>query len=334
MVDWCKIEEVLLRSQQQISCPICLYPPVAGKITKCGHIYCWPCILNYLALGENKWRKCPICFESIYKDDLKSVRILKTDEYKVGDSIELNLIFKEKSSTLIYPLNLLKFFELKKPTCLNDFANSKDYDECKKYLKLQAVNSVYINEEILKRETNELRKELSSGDCEDNVKFFINESLSLLEKRENFKVNERDESPKVENLTKTVTAEATVRYKDEFDLTINDSDPEELLNPQPSINGNKDEDNDEDNQSPTMTNTTNGYSYFYQAKDGQRIFMNSLNLRCLIFEYKTIESCPLKIEGKIVAIENMFMTEELRKRFRYLAHIPLHSEFLCIALIM
>ena len=99
------------------SCPICLYPPTAGvypnfcisntinislsfsfsvpfpiaaKITRCGHVYCWSCVLHYLALvsnyhyrvnpeslkflclqGEKKWRKCPICYESIYKQDLK-----------------------------------------------------------------------------------------------------------------------------------------------------------------------------------------------------------------------------------------------------------------------
>lgn len=34
LVDWSKIEEILLRSHQEISCPICLYPPVSAKITK------------------------------------------------------------------------------------------------------------------------------------------------------------------------------------------------------------------------------------------------------------------------------------------------------------
>ena len=30
-----------------------------AKITKCGHIYCWPCILHYLSLGEKKWAQVP-----------------------------------------------------------------------------------------------------------------------------------------------------------------------------------------------------------------------------------------------------------------------------------
>jgi len=52
-------------------CPICLDTPCAARITKCGHIYCWPCILHYLELDHRSWRKCPICHEAIHKSDLK-----------------------------------------------------------------------------------------------------------------------------------------------------------------------------------------------------------------------------------------------------------------------
>ena len=355
MVDWCKIEQVLLRSHQQISCPICLYPPIAGRITKCGHIYCYPCILNYLALGDKKWRKCPICFDSIYKDDLKSVRILKIDEYKVGDKISLNLMFKEKSSTLIYPLNLIKFYEIKKPKCLNDLSNLKDYDECKKYLKLQTIDSTYVNEGISNREIMELENELKSGDCEENVKKFINESLSLIEKREKIKEVEsteeiiEEQQPIKENFMKPFAV--TVHYKDAFDLTVEETCPmnsqnsdHEMLNVEESgtteVNSISvissgdicEEGEEEEIKTRTNSDTKSSYSHFYQAEDGQRIFLNSLNLRCLIHEYSQIENCPLKIEAKIVAIENMFMNDELRKRFRYLAHIPLHSEFQIVEL--
>lgn len=48
LVEWSMIEEVHIDSNEIISCPICLYPPQAGKMTKCGHIFCWSCILHYL----------------------------------------------------------------------------------------------------------------------------------------------------------------------------------------------------------------------------------------------------------------------------------------------
>lgn len=71
LVDWNKIEQIIVRSSEEPQCPICLFPPVASKMTKCGHMYCWSCILHYLALSDKEWRKCPICYDSIYINDLK-----------------------------------------------------------------------------------------------------------------------------------------------------------------------------------------------------------------------------------------------------------------------
>ncbi len=72
MVDWDLVEQVGLKSAAGVpSCPICLYPPTAAKIARCGHVFCWTCILHYLALSDNDWRKCPICFDSIHKHHLK-----------------------------------------------------------------------------------------------------------------------------------------------------------------------------------------------------------------------------------------------------------------------
>ena len=71
LVDWNLIEQVGLKTSGVPSCPICLYPPTAAKIAKCGHVFCWSCILHYLALSDDAWRKCPICYDSIYKEDLK-----------------------------------------------------------------------------------------------------------------------------------------------------------------------------------------------------------------------------------------------------------------------
>ena len=50
LVDWGLIEQVRLRTSgsEPTSCPICLFPPTAAKISRCGHVFCWPCILHYL----------------------------------------------------------------------------------------------------------------------------------------------------------------------------------------------------------------------------------------------------------------------------------------------
>lgn len=72
------------------ACPICLSPPTAPRMTKCGHVYCYPCILHYLTIKDDdksgrpaapsltappqKWRRCPICWDAVYARDLKAVR--------------------------------------------------------------------------------------------------------------------------------------------------------------------------------------------------------------------------------------------------------------------
>lgn len=39
------------------------HSPFHTCLCRCGHVYCWSCILRYLSLSERTWRKCPICFE-------------------------------------------------------------------------------------------------------------------------------------------------------------------------------------------------------------------------------------------------------------------------------
>lgn len=71
------------------ACPICLSPPTAPRMTKCGHVFCYPCILHYLNIKDDdqarptasaaptsvqKWRRCPICWDAVYARDLKAVR--------------------------------------------------------------------------------------------------------------------------------------------------------------------------------------------------------------------------------------------------------------------
>jgi len=89
------------------------------RVTKCGHLYCWPCLLQYLAFErEYSWKKCPLCADPIYKADIRKVTILHVDQNfddfaiaKVanmaeedfknigfGKSIEFNLMIRNKSN--------------------------------------------------------------------------------------------------------------------------------------------------------------------------------------------------------------------------------------------
>ncbi|KAH9950925.1 hypothetical protein B0H21DRAFT_720440 [Amylocystis lapponica] len=67
--------EQAVHEEGNTACPICLSPPTAPRMTKCGHVFCFPCILHYLNTSDNlKWVRCPICFDSVNERQLKSVK--------------------------------------------------------------------------------------------------------------------------------------------------------------------------------------------------------------------------------------------------------------------
>ncbi|KAH6916638.1 alkylbase DNA N-glycosylase [Coprinopsis sp. MPI-PUGE-AT-0042] len=95
------------------SCPICLSPPTAPRMTKCGHVFCFPCILHYLSTSENKWARCPICFDSVHGSQLKCVKWYEgpapeTDTIleitpSPGTSLRMRLMQRPHMTTLALP---------------------------------------------------------------------------------------------------------------------------------------------------------------------------------------------------------------------------------------
>lgn len=48
--------------------------------------------------------------------------------------------------------------------------------------------------------------------------------------------------------------------------------------------------------------------------------------------YESLENCPSEISGKIIEKETGSMTPQLRKRLRYLQHVPITCQFEVIEL--
>ena len=74
--------QVVHTSASEVSCPVCLEPPVAPKITKCGHIYCWACFLRFLDTQEKGWGRCPICHQA-FSSTIRA--IIALHQYVNGD---------------------------------------------------------------------------------------------------------------------------------------------------------------------------------------------------------------------------------------------------------
>ena len=94
-VEWENVEQVIIHPTEDISCPICLDAPIVPKVTKCGHIYCWSCILRYLSdIGYA--RGCPVCSDQVSlfegEKNLKSVKIEAKTELKLGEKAKFVLL--------------------------------------------------------------------------------------------------------------------------------------------------------------------------------------------------------------------------------------------------
>ncbi|MBN9171116.1 MAG: hypothetical protein J0I50_04395, partial [Microbacterium sp.] len=72
-------------------------------MTKCGHVYCYACILQYLDMGDHPgWRKCPMCNESVDRRHLKSVLIELRPTIKVGDTCNFTLVQRPRDSIVSF----------------------------------------------------------------------------------------------------------------------------------------------------------------------------------------------------------------------------------------
>lgn len=115
-LDWNSVLQILVSAQSQsANCPICLSRPTAPRMAKCGHIFCLPCLIRYMhstddtsPLPEKKarWKKCPICWDSVYISETRSVRWFAGQEGEApreGGDVVLRLISRQLGSTLALP---------------------------------------------------------------------------------------------------------------------------------------------------------------------------------------------------------------------------------------
>jgi hypothetical protein len=176
LVDWKLIEQIILHNSENLSCPICLHPPVAGKMTRCGHVYCWPCILRYLRYcQETRNYKCPICDEYLHKNDLKSVVEITRNTYNLSEIVTLCLMRREKNSLFAMPVKSA----IQPPSTFLSVSENADNQIYSKLLIANAKDIV----NIIECERSELEIELENNpDMTIDIKHALSESSMRKEK--------------------------------------------------------------------------------------------------------------------------------------------------------
>ncbi|KAH8297574.1 hypothetical protein KR054_003331 [Drosophila jambulina] len=303
LIDWSYIEQINIQTTEELQCPICLYPPVAAKLTRCGHAYCWPCLLHYLSLSDKTWRKCPICYDAIHAGDLKSCTIEQQRDLQVGDTITFQLMRRHKGSMYIEKHGVAGAGG---ENAVERFPLLSAGEEAKRYSKFVIAKKADVAA-IIERERVELLAE-SDVSCPEDV--FIQQALVMLRERgEKLGLEKPDprelelEEVEVEQPCQDTEAKIDIERPDDASVSSSTS------------------------CSSSNNNSTAKYYYFYQSNDGQNIFLHPLNVKMLQACYGTLDLAPLLIEAQILQKEQHSMDEEHRRKFTCLGHLPLTCQF-------
>ncbi|KAI8988363.1 hypothetical protein BDF20DRAFT_814509 [Mycotypha africana] len=362
--DWETIEQILISSAETQFCPICLSPPTAARVTKCGHIYCLPCILHYLELRENTkklWRKCPICWESIYEADLKPKAL--ACGVAEGDTVDMILIQRPAHSTLAFPLsdtwplpqnvisNYVKpdtplipwhftpaamhfaRFMLASPDYLDaeyhrDTMELKDalsdaqgwggFDEIP-YIEASLKKISETQKRLQTQKTKELALAMHTMDmmleavakyakkhppCAPAGSSAREQPPKMMEEEKKRDVSKKEEKMKVE------VPEAYLQYQ----LQQAGAD----FKPPPPQQQQQQQQQQKEKQAGPATDY-----FFYQAVDGQHVYLHPLDIRILKHEFGEYQDFPLRLQVQATAVQESTLTEELRKKCKYLGHLPL-----------
>ncbi|XP_060026474.1 E3 ubiquitin-protein ligase RNF10 isoform X2 [Lagenorhynchus albirostris] len=368
LVNWDFVEQVRICSHEVPSCPICLYPPTAAKITRCGHIFCWACILHYLSLSEKTWSKCPICYSSVHKKDLKSVVATESHQYVVGDTITMQLMKRQKGVLVALPKS--KWMNVEHPIHLGDEQHSQ-------YSKLLLASKEQVLHRVVQEEKAALEQQLAE-EKHTPESCFIEAAIQELKTREEALSGLAESSGEVAGVVAALEQlvlmaplakesvfqprKGMLEYLSAFDEETTEvcslgsppcplalplvEEEEAVSEPEPEGLSEACEDLElaEDNlgegtictessqqepvTKPSITHLSSSPCYyFYQAEDGQHMFLHPVNVRCLVREYGSLEQSPEKISATVVEIAGYSMSEDVRQRHRYLSHLPLTCEF-------
>ncbi|KAK6498940.1 hypothetical protein TWF481_011511 [Arthrobotrys musiformis] len=244
-LSWTSILQVLASSiTQSPSCPICLCDPVAPRMARCGHIFCFACLIRYMASedaetqkqgqhfnnnqNKPKWKKCPICYDSIYMNEVRPVKFYTGQEVpapREGEDVTLRLMMRQPGSTLALPKDVASNLPvLKRKGSVGDGKEEADLipwhyaAEVPDYARIMKGTREYMREEF-EREIAELKEqeridELMFGDETDWVQKAIGKVKSAIDKTQELPEKGQEKLEKFsgrELLEKHLLEEAEVR---------------------------------------------------------------------------------------------------------------------------
>ncbi|PJF18541.1 putative e3 ubiquitin ligase [Paramicrosporidium saccamoebae] len=309
-LEWNDIEMVVVPAQQDVTCPICLDTPLAPQLTKCGHFFCWPCILRYAAAtsmaGSGNWRKCPICFESVSVRQLKSVYFSQVTDFTTNSTeitavgIPMVLIRGTTGTCRVRPVEQMN--QTMTPESLSDLSP---------FEKITFVPRDFVEQNIISREIETLFERLNGMAENDPDRVYTELALTMVEDRRASLASE-GASPRLS--ASEGNSECKSECKSEQKSEYKSEQKCEYKSERKS-----------EGESDVLSEGAS--IFFHQSMDGQPFFLNPLSIRILRREFGTYSEMPAFLCPPVLEIEMSVMNEEIRKRHRYLQHVPTGCQF-------
>ncbi|KAJ5230190.1 hypothetical protein N7489_010898 [Penicillium chrysogenum] len=332
-LDWASVLQVLVSAQTQAaSCPICLSTPVAPRMARCGHIFCLPCLIRYMHSSDDdntvpekrqRWKKCPICWDSVYISETRPVRWFRGQEGDLpveGGDVVLRLVKREPGSTLALPRDGSETLGPDEDVPWYDVAEVADYARIMKggeeYMTAQHDAEI---EDLRKQEVED---ELLFGDENTWTRKAIGSIMDAKEKLKGIgnppevrPVKERTIAPTPSSSSSEHTT-VTPATSDEADHLSNSLDGVHL-EPGSSV---KAKEKGRSKQTPVSSGPDQPY-HFYQALP--QFYLSSLDIRILKAAFGEYSLFPATILPRVEHISTgHIVDDELRKRVKYLGHLP------------
>ncbi|XP_078441329.1 RING/U-box superfamily protein isoform X2 [Wolffia australiana] len=173
MLEWEDIVCVRYLTPFEVHCPICLESPISPQITSCGHIFCFPCILQYLLMKGDVWERCPLCFTMISAKDLYTVHIHNVRPHNVGDHVQLTLLMRARDSSVPLQKNNRKF---ESASCGDDVWDS--------FTKFTLTSDVELSVREARRDLDDWLAKVNAGLVDDLERLpYVCAALEQLDKR-------------------------------------------------------------------------------------------------------------------------------------------------------
>ncbi|OJT08966.1 hypothetical protein TRAPUB_100 [Trametes pubescens] len=347
-----------------LTCPICLSPPTAPRMTKCGHVYCYPCILHLISTSDQpKWVRCPICFDSVNERQLKAVKWLDEvpfpDEVddapaegssssatldqelsttpREGSTLRMRLIQRPQITTLAlprsstWPSDLLpphqapfhflpdvfafsKFMLATPSELIRDLTN--DLDELATERRLLAGMGDELGTVFIDAADAKVRHQIEKANALDtaHLREAIETARHVAQRLHDQSARDRQRK---EEYTAVSSEEVPQAFLDIHGPGFAAPVPAREAAPTP-ISGRNPRQRRNLNPPPPSNSTY----FYYQAASGMPVFLHPLDIKILFSHYHSYAAFPDAITIKVESYTESTVNDDLRKRCKYLAHLP------------